>query len=221
MRFTFLAVLCAGLFSPLAALPKDLSGAWVLHADWGPKLRYDLLCDLKQDGQSLSGPCGVVYGYVERASGSIGSEAMDLEYTTTYQGNEVHVTYQGKRQSDGWVRGQVTAGFFNGDFDAAPLAAPPGAWQFHVSLGNAPDFQLLCAFKASENVLRGPCAPVVGSVLQASGTADDKGVALAYDTELNGAPIHVMYTGAVQPDGSIKGEASGGAFKGVFTAKRR
>ena len=70
-------------------------------------------------------------------------------------------------------------------------------------------------------MLSGPCAAGDGIVLDVSGFADEKGLTFAYDDSRNGTPLHVVYTGAIQPDGSLKGTATDGAHTGTFAAKRK
>jgi hypothetical protein len=216
------AVAAAAIAAPTLAAASDLTGSWVVHAEWGPKFKYDLLCGLRQQGEPVAGPCMALAVEPVKAGGILDKDRLELEYLTDYQGYDVAVHFHGVIAGDGTVKGTVESGQSSGGFSGVRIgdAGPLANWKLHVAVGNF-DFQMLCAMSLKGKLLRGPCAAGAGVVLSAAGTSDDKTVTLAYDTYVAGKPLHVVYTGALQPDGSIKGAATDGTNSGVFTAKRR
>lgn len=207
-----------------AAAPgnADVTGPWLLHAEWSPTFKYDLVCGLTQKGQAVSGPCmGVVPP--ERAWGRLDGDRLELEYVTVFQGNDVDTHYHGVIDGNGVVSGAVDAGPTQGVFDGVQIGdkGPVMTWKLHVRIANF-DFQMLCAMKTKGRLLSGPCAAGDGMVLDANGSADEKGLSLAYDDgRLGGDPLHVVYSGAFQPDGTVRGVATDGAHTGIFTARRK
>lgn len=217
-----LGVSAAGAWAASASA-ADLTGPWLLHAEWGPTFKYDLVCGLTQKGQAISGTCMGV-APPERAAGTLDGDKLELEYVTDYQGNDVDTHYHGVIDNNGAVNGTVDAGPTQGWFDGVQIGdkGPVMNWQLHVRIANF-DVQMLCAMSVKGRRLTGPCGAGDGVILKVSGMADDKGLTLAYDDgRLNAAaPLHVAYSGALQPDGSLKGAATDGVHTGTFSAKRR
>ena len=217
-----LGVLAGGVWTA-AADAADLTGPWLLHADWGPTFRYDLTCALTQKGQAVSGTCmgGVL---PERTSGTLDGDKLELEYITDYQGEDVDTHYHGVIDPNGSVSGTVDAGPTPGWFDGVQIGdnGPVMSWNLHVRVANF-DFQMLCAMSVKGRRLVGPCAAGDGILLDVSGIADDKGVSLTYDDHRlkAAAPLHVVYSGVLQPDGSLKGTVNDGAHNGTFVARRK
>src|SRR5579872_4510100 len=211
--------LLSGGQSAAAPDAADVTGPWLLHAEWGPAFKYDLTCGLTQKGQAVSGTC---MGGVppERAAGTLDGDKLELEYVTVYQGFDVNTRYHGVIDSNGGVSGTVDAGQSQGQFVGVQIGdkGPVMIWKLHVHIATF-DFQMLCAMKLKGRMLSGPCAAGDGIMLDASGSADEKGLSFTYDDNRNGAPLHVIYTGAFQPDGSLKGTATDGAHTGTFAAK--
>jgi hypothetical protein len=216
--------IAAALSLPLAgaASAADLTGPWLLHAEWGGSFKYDMICGLTQKGQAVSGPCMAIGVRPESAAGHMDANKLEIEYQTVFQGYDVAVQYTGEVDGLGVVRGPVNSGQISGQFVGQRIGdiGPMTSWKLHVGVGNF-DFQMLCAFKTNGRSIRGPCGAGDGNVVNAVGTSDDKGVSFAYDVAIAGKPMHVTYTGAVQPDGSIKGTATDGTNTGVFTAKKK
>ncbi len=212
----------AAFLVPIVAAAADLTGGWVVHAEWTPKFKYDLLCGLTQQEQTLAGPCMALGAPPEKAGGTLDKNKLELEYLTVFEGSDVGVHMHGNLDANGAVKGQVESGASQGEFSGVPLGSAGllNDWKLHVRIAQF-DLQMLCVLKLNGRSVRGPCAVGDGVVLRTAGTADDKSVTFAYDTNLAGTPLHVTYTGALQPDGSIKGSASDGTNNGVFTAKRR
>jgi hypothetical protein len=216
-----------GLFAggARAATPPaatDLTGPWQLHADWGPSFKYDLVCGFTQTGQAVSGPC---MGGIppEKAWGRLDGNKLELEYITIYQGNDVDTHFHGTIDANGGVTGTVDAPFTQGQFEGVQIGdkGPVTSWKLHVVIGGF-DFQMLCAMKVKGRLLSGPCGAGDGIILTTTGTVDaNGGVTFAYDDARAATPVHVVYTGTVQSDGSLKGTTSNGAQSGTFNAHRK
>jgi hypothetical protein len=221
IHHALLGMMLAVLSGGARAVAADVTGAWLLHAEWGPTFKYDLICGLTQTGQAVSGTCmGVVPP--ERASGSLDGDKLELEYVTLYQGYDVDTRYHGVIDSNGGVSGTVEAGPSQGWFDGVQVGdkGPVMNWKLHVRIATF-DVQMLCAMKVKGRMLSGPCAAGDGVILDASGSVDEKGLSLAYDdSRLSGAPLHVVYSGTFQPGGSLMGTATDGAHAGTFAARR-
>ena len=218
----FAALVLAEMLGAPVAAAADLTGGWVVHAEWGPKFKYDLACGFTQQAQAFAGPCMALGAPPEGAGGTLEKDKLEIEYTTQYQGYDVGVHFHGVVDAGGAVSGTVESGQALGGFNGVQIgpAGPMSNWRLHVHVAQF-DFQMLCALKVKGRYLRGPCGAGDGVVLRTIGTMDDKAVTFAYDTSFAGMPLHVVYTGALQPDGSIKGTAFDGAHSGIFTAKRR
>lgn len=217
---SLLAAVTVALAGPVLA--ADITGPWLVHAEWGGKFKYDMICGLTQKGSAVTGPCMVIGVRPESASGTWQGDAIEFEYVTSFQGNDVDVHFDGTMDGLGQVKGPVHALLSSGGFAGRLLGekGPVSSFKLHVGLGSF-DYQMICAFKTNGKSLRGPCAGGDGNVLNATGTSDDKGVSFAYDTSLAGHDLHVTYSGTVQPDGSIKGTATDGTNVGAFTAKKK
>ncbi len=218
------AIAALALGAPLAASAADLSGAWTVKGDFGPKLKYTLVCLLKGNGTKFSGPCVATLGPMLKATGRLAGATMRFGYDTEYNYSGLHLDYVGNLQEDGVVRGVIDTRLSTGAFQATPLmqdgAGQASAWKVEVAF-DALKYVVLCAFKSNSGNLRGPCAVTQGPTLQASGVSDGVNVTLGYDTDFQGQPVHVEYKGVLQPDGSLKGTTASGSGVGVFTATRQ
>jgi len=89
------------------------------------------------------------------------------------------------------------------------ITAEVGGQTVHVS----------CVLDAADGKLAGPCTSDLSSdEAQASGTYSAGAVELGYDIDAHGQKLHIVYKGATQPDGSLKGAVDVGGMAGTFTA---
>lgn len=105
---------------------------------------------------------------------------------------------------------------------AASLAADnpslTGKWKIHQSvMGNDSDSD--CTFAQKDNDLTGSCTADQGSG-KIIGKIDGNKVSWLYETEYNGSPLTVKFTGTVDSAGKIAGAVSVEQFgvDGEFTA---
>ena len=206
-----------------AASASDLAGSWVLKADFAPSAHYTFVCTFKSDGSAIQGPCSAVQGRVLSTTGSSDGKRMRLKYSSDYNGSGLELNYNGEVLTDGSVKGTVTNRLGDGVFGGAPVTTDhdlnPQAWRLNVAFDGV-NYTLMCSLKSDGTRLKGPCGISDGTVLAVSGSSDASSTTLSYDTNVNGQPIHAVYTGTVQPDGSLKGTIKAGDSAGTFTAKR-
>ena len=93
-----------------------------------------------------------------------------------------------------------------------------GPWTIHNSIaGNESDME--CRFVQAENKLTGSCKGTEKDV-QITGSIDGNKVTWKYDSDYNGTPITLTYTGAIDDSGKIAGSVDVDPFgvTGDFTA---
>jgi len=101
---------------------------------------------------------------------------------------------------------------------AADNASLTGKWKIHQSvMGNESDSD--CTFTQKDNDLTGSCTADQGSG-KVTGKIDGAKVSWSYDTEYNGSPLTVKFTGTLDSTGKIAGAVSVEQFgvDGDFTA---
>lgn len=117
------ALLIAGALialAPAAAVAADLSGSWKIDGAFDAMgIKYQVTCDLKEDGGKLAGACKGPQGEAIQATGSEGDGKAVISYDTTYNGSPVHLDYKGDEQADGTLKGIIDAGAAQGTFSAA------------------------------------------------------------------------------------------------------
>jgi hypothetical protein len=87
-------------------------------------------------------------------------------------------------------------------FGAAKLT---GSYNLHSSIaGN--DSDQTCSLSQTDNKLTGSCKSDTGEV-KLTGTVDGKKVTIKFDTEYNGQPLTVTYTGTLDDSGNVQGDA--------------
>jgi hypothetical protein len=87
-------------------------------------------------------------------------------------------------------------------FGAAELT---GSYNLHSTIaGN--DSDQTCSLSQTDNKLTGSCKSDTGEV-KLTGTVDGKKVTMKFDTEYNGQPLTVTYTGTLDDSGNVQGDA--------------
>ena len=204
------------------ASAADLGGSWVVKADFGRTSHYTFVCTFKADGKTADGPC-VAVQKVLNTSGSLDTQRMRLKYSSDYNGSGLEQEFTGKVMADGGVNGSVHNRLGDGSFSGAPLTTDsslnPQGWHFKVGFSDDIKYDLFCSLKSDGGRLHGPCGIGDGSVLQTHADLDGANVNFAYDTQLDGKPLHAAYTGTVDGD-SMKGTVKAGDNAGSFTARR-
>lgn len=95
-------VLCA----PTIACAKDVSGGWKFEAT-GARGTSTMTCTLTRSGNTLAGSCVTQRGSTVDVSGTVTGDNVDFGYIVT--GSALHVDFKGVIQSDGSIKGTVTA----------------------------------------------------------------------------------------------------------------
>jgi hypothetical protein len=101
---------------------------------------------------------------------------------------------------------------------AADNASLTGKWNIHQSvMGN--DSDSVCTFTQKDTDLTGACTADQGSG-KITGKVDGNKVSWSYETEYNGSPLTVKFTGTLDSAGKIAGTISVEQFgvDGDFTA---
>ena len=217
--------LLAAMAAPGAAQAADHAGTWAVKAEFGRQFKYTLLCTLSSAGDGLAGPCSAFTGRTLRTTGYLNGNSLRFAYDTDFNGAAIRLDYVGRLQPNGAFRGAVETRTSQGVFEARRVLDPGpdqlSAWKLDVGFSAQMRYGVFCGFKADGARLRGPCAIAVGETLPTKGAADASTVTFAYDTVFQGQPTHVVYTGAVQPDGSLKGTITSGGGTGTFTATKQ
>jgi hypothetical protein len=120
MKTLLITAGAAALLVPGLACAQDLSGKWNLDLEIAGMM-YHATCDMKQDGQALSGKCS---GSDEAPApvaltGAVDGATAKFAYDITYQGNPMHVAYTGAVKSDTAMDGTVDVQIAQGTFKAA------------------------------------------------------------------------------------------------------
>ena len=104
----------------------------------------------------------------------------------------------------------------------APIAASAadlsGTWAVNGDFGSKLRYTLVCVLKSDGQALSGPCATIQGRARRTGGHLDGDKMTFSYTTDYNGSGEHLTYSGAVQPDGVVKGVVDTGGSKGEFQA---
>jgi len=101
---------------------------------------------------------------------------------------------------------------------AADTPALTGKWKVHNSIvGNESDQN--CAFAQEGNSLSGTCSLEQGTA-RVTGKVTDTKITWQYNTEYNGSPLTLVYTGTMDKDSKITGtvEVQTMSINGDFTA---
>ncbi len=101
---------------------------------------------------------------------------------------------------------------------AADAPSLTGKWKVHNSIvGNESEQD--CSFSQTGNELAGTCSLEQGSA-KVTGNVSDSKITWQYDTEYNGSPLTLVYTGTIDKDSKITGtvEVQPMSVSGDFTA---
>lgn len=95
------------LLAPALACASDLTGAWKFEAA-GPKGgATTMTCTLTRSGTHIAGSCVTPHGATVDVSGAVTASEVDFGYNLT--GSPLHVDFKGVLQSDGSIKGTITA----------------------------------------------------------------------------------------------------------------
>jgi len=109
-------------------------------------------------------------------------------------------------------------------FASSAWAAAPnitGKWTVHQSIGgNEADSE--CNLIQTDSVLAGTCKSPEGKDLPIKGSVDGSKVKWQFDSEYNGTPLTIKFTGTVDDSGKMSGSVDVDPFgaSGDFTASQ-
>ena len=109
-------------------------------------------------------------------------------------------------------------------FASSALAAAPnitGMWIVHQSIaGNDADCE--CNLIQTDSTLAGTCKSQDGKDLPIKGSVDGSKVKWQFDSEYNGSPLTIRFTGTVDDSGKMSGSVDVDPFgvSGDFTASQ-
>lgn len=102
-----LVLAAVALCAPTIACAKDVSGAWKFEATGARGGASTMTCTLTRSGNTLTGSCVTRRGSTVDVSGTVTGDNVDFGYIAT--GSPLHVDFKGVIQSDGSIKGTVTA----------------------------------------------------------------------------------------------------------------
>lgn len=110
------AILFAGL-AALPALAADISGNWKVTGDviGNP---VNAVCTFKQADAKITGTCKMANGADSPAAGEIKDKAITFHHDVDSQGATYTLTYTGKLQDDGSLKGNIEVAGVGGPFTA-------------------------------------------------------------------------------------------------------
>jgi hypothetical protein len=106
-------------------------------------------------------------------------------------------------------------------FQAANAADVSGSWRVTGSVADNP-VETTCALTQKDNALSGTCVTKEGKTVDATGSVKDDSIAWHYNSEYNGDPITIKYSGKLGKDGKITGTIVVDPYnaEGDFTATK-
>ena len=102
-----LLVAAVTLLAPALAGATDLSGAWKFEATGPRGGATAMTCTLTRSGTHIAGSCVTARGATVDVSGAVAGTRVDFGYNLT--GSPLHVDFKGVLQSDGSIKGTITA----------------------------------------------------------------------------------------------------------------
>ncbi len=97
----------AALLMPVIACAEDLSGAWKFEAIGPRGGASTMTCTLTRSGTNITGSCVTQQGTTVDVSGTVTGADVDFGYNLA--SSPLHVDFKGVLQSDGSIKGTVTA----------------------------------------------------------------------------------------------------------------
>jgi hypothetical protein len=211
-----------------AATAPSLTGKWKVHSTVSSN-EHNSICTITQTDKTLAGTCVSDQGEVKMAGSVDGSKAT-WKIDTEYNGTPITLIYTGAFDDKGKLTGSLEVQPFGvtGDFDvsaadaaspsatvAVPAAAsstvPPvpapaslaGKWHNHTTVQGT-DYDSDCVFTQTDKAIAGTCKSDNGEV-KIAGTYDGNKATWKFDSEYQGTPINLTYTGAFDDKGKLVG----------------
>jgi hypothetical protein len=232
IRLLLPALLLAAAAAVQAQAPApSLTGKWHVHSTVSGN-EFNSICTIAQTDKALAGTCVSDRGEVKIA-GSVDGNKATWKYDSEYNGTPITLVYTGAFDDKGKLAGTVDVQPFGvtGDFDVSPAdaaataapataAAPPaatapataavaapaslaGKWHNHTTV-NGTDYDSDCVFTQTDKAIAGTCKSDQGEV-KIAGTYDAGKATWKGDSEYQGTPINLTYTGAFDASGKLVG----------------
>ncbi len=214
--------------APAATTAPSLTGKWKVHSNVSGN-DHNATCTITQTDKALAGTCVADQGETKLVGTVDGSKA-SWKIETEYNGTPITLVYTGTFDSTGKLTGSLEVQPFGvtGDFDvsaadaaapatatapaasaapaSAPVAAPAsiaGKWHNHTTVQGT-DYDSDCAFTQTDKAIAGTCKSDNGEI-KIAGTYDAGKVTIKGDSEYQGTPINLTYTGAFDATGKLVG----------------
>jgi carbon monoxide dehydrogenase subunit G len=218
--------------APTSATTLSLTGKWKVHIAIGGN-EQNQKCSFTQTDKALAGTCDSDHGEVKIA-GSVDGGKITWKFDSEYQGTPITLTYTGAFDDKGKLSGSVEVQPFNvtGDFDVSPADAAPaaaanapvtvaapsasaastsggpatsltGSWHVHSTVSGT-DYESDCVITQTDKTIAGTCKSDNGEV-KIAGSVDGTKATWKFDSEYQGTPINLTYTGAFDDKGKFSG----------------
>jgi hypothetical protein len=107
-------------------------------------------------------------------------------------------------------------------FQTANAADVSGSWHVTGSISDNP-IDTTCTLTQKDTALTGTCVRKDGKTVDATGSVKDDTIAWHYNSEYNGDPITITYTGKLAKDGTLAGTIVVDPYnaQGDFTATKK
>jgi hypothetical protein len=224
--------LCLLAFAPPAAGENaDVVGRWDVLVSMNQEAPTPAPLVLQKEGGKITGVLTTPQGD-RPVEASVKEKDITIWFTIPSRNGPVNVTMSGTVDRDGMTGSVDITGRPRGKWSAkrAPVAAtadaPPahvdvsGAWRMNVetSVGSGtPSITL----EQAGGKLTGRYSGQLGEA-PLTGTIRGSAIEFAFDVSLEGASLHVVYTGTAVDSTSMKGTVKlGGLAEGTFTGKKQ
>jgi carbon monoxide dehydrogenase subunit G len=218
--------------APSPATPPALTGKWKVHMTVAGNEQTQQ-CSFTQTDKAIAGTCVSDQGEV-KVAGSVDGNKATWKFDSEYNGTPITLVYTGAFDDKGKLTGSVEVQPFSvtGDFDVSPAdaaaaagpvtsAAPAaasmpattatvtaptsltGKWHNHTTV-NGTDYDSDCVIAQTGKAIAGTCKSDQGEV-KITGTYDGNKVTYKFDSEYQGTPINLTYTGAFDDKGKVVG----------------
>jgi hypothetical protein len=241
VRAALAAVLTLACAAAVMAQAGDITGKWSMVFNTPDGARPATMT-AKADGGKLTGTIANEEGEIEIA-GSVKAGAVEISFTYPTQNGPLPIVMNGKVSGDTFTGSFTAGGDPIGDFSGTRAAskeskeepkeskepakeskeaAKPdvtGTWQFNVQT-SAQSGTPTIVLKQNGEALTGEYQGQYGSS-PLKGTIKGSDLTFTFDIDIQGTPLHVVYTGTAEQD-AMKGRvAYGDVAEGVFTARRK
>jgi hypothetical protein len=217
--------------TPLLAQDADILGNWdvTVTTGTGPETSAPLV--LKQEGDQIVGTFSSPQGD-QSVEASVKQKAVTIWFTVRTQNGPIGITMNGTADGD-TMRGSMDfGGRGQGQWSARRPASArtlgqsgeskvdvTGTWSFQVATDAGTGTPTM-TFKQDGEKLSGHYSGQLGEA-PLTGTVKGNAIQFTIDVSIQGAEVHLVYSGTVEKD-SMKGSVKLGDFgEGTFTAKKK